>query len=77
MNEKENIQQRPLRGFPVTFNVYARDEREVEDLRMAVTAFIGHHARQGRAVDAARLAKAIANWDSNPLVKNQIINYFK
>ena len=27
--------------------------------------------------DAARLAKAIANWDRNPIVKNQIINYFK
>ena len=78
MNEKkENNQQQPFRGFPITFNVYARDEQEVEELRMAVVAFIGHHARQGRAVDAARLAKAIANWDKNPLVKSQIINYFK
>ena len=78
MNEKENnTQQQPLRGFPVTFNVYARDEKEVEDLRMAVVAFIGHHAHEGRAVDAARLAKAISNWDRNPIVKSQIINYFR
>jgi len=77
MNEKEKNQGEPLRGFPITFNVYARNEQEVEDLRMAVVAFIGHHARQGRAVDAARLAQAIANWDRNPLVKSQIINYFK
>lgn len=77
MNEKEKKEQEPLRGFPITFNVYARNEQEVEDLRMAVIAFIGHHAREGRAVDAARLAQAIANWDRNPLVKNQIINYFK
>ena len=77
MNEKGQNQQQSLRGFPVTFNVYARNEQEVEDLRMAVIAFIGHHAREGRAVDAARLAQAIANWDRNPLVKNQIINYFK
>ena len=77
MNEKEKNQSEPLRGFPITFNVYARNEQEVEDLRMAVIAFIGHHAREGRAVDAARLAQAIANWDRNQLVKNQIINYFK
>ena len=75
MNEQENSQQ-PFQGFPITFNVYARNEQEVEELRMAVIAFIGHHARQGRAIDAARLAKAIGNWDKNPLVKNHIINYF-
>lgn len=78
MNEQEkNQQQQPFRGFPITFNVYARSEQEVEDLRMAIVAFIGHHARQGRAVDAARLAKAIANWDKNPLVRNRIIQYFQ
>ena len=27
--------------------------------------------------DAARLAKAIANWDNNPIVKSRIIDYFK
>lgn len=75
MNEKGNNQQ-PFKGFPITFNVYAIDEQEVEELRMAIVAFIGHHAHQGRAVDAARLARAIANWDKNPLVKNQIIKYF-
>lgn len=77
MDEKEKKEQEPLRGFPITFNVYARSEKEVEDLRMAIIAFIGHHAREGRAVDAARLAQAIANWDKNPLVKSQIISYFK
>ena len=78
MNEKkENNQQQPFKGFPITFNVYARNEKEVEDLRMAVVAFIGHHAHEGRAVDAARLARAISNWDRNPIVKNQIISYFR
>ena len=77
MNEKEKKQQEPLRGFPIAFNVYARNEQEVEDLRMAIVGFIGYHAHQGRAVDAARLAKAIANWDKNPIVKNRIIQYFQ
>ena len=75
MNEQEKKE--PLRGFPITFDVYARSEQEVEDLRMAIIAFIGCHARQGRAVDAKRMAQAISNWDKNPIVKNQIINYFK
>ncbi len=77
MNEKEKNPQEPLRGFPITFNVYARSEQEVEELRMAVVAFIGCHARQGRAVDAQRLARAISNWDQNPIVKSRIIDYFK
>ena len=75
MNEQEKKE--PLRGFPITFDVYARSEQEVEDLRMAIIAFIGYHARQGRAVDAKRMAQAISNWEKNPIVKNQIINYFK
>ena len=74
MNETERKE--PLRGFPITFNVYARNEQEVENLRMAIVAFIGHHARQGRAIDAERLAQAIAGWDKNPIVKSQIIKYF-
>ena len=75
MNEQEK--QEPFKGFPISFNVYARNEQEVEELRNAIVAFIGTHARQGRAVDAARLAKAIANWDNNPIVKSRIIEYFK
>ena len=72
MNEKKEI-----KVFPITFEVYAYNEQEIEDLRMAIVAFIGCHARQGRAVDAERLAKAIANWDKNPIVRSRIIEYFK
>ena len=77
MNEQEKKEQQPFRGFPITFDIYARNEQEVEELRMAIVAFIGFHARQGRAVDAARLAKAIANWDKNPIVKSRICEHFK
>ena len=76
MNEEKNTQE-SLKGFPITFNIYARNTQEIEDLRMVIVAFISTHAHQGRAIDAVRLAKAIANWDQNPIVKNQIINYFK
>ena len=79
MNEKDNNnrQQEPLRGFPITFEVYARNEQEVENLRMAIIGFIGYHRNQGRAVDAERLAQAISRWDKNAFVRNEIIKYFK
>lgn len=66
-----------MKGFPITFNIYAESEQEAEEARMAIIAFIGQHARQGRAVTGHKIAQAIANWDKNPLVKSQIINYFK
>ena len=74
MDEKEK---KEIKVFPISFEVYAYDEREVEDLRMAIVAFIGHHAQCNRAVTAAKAAKAIANWDKNPFVRNKIIEYFK
>lgn len=66
-----------LSGFPVTFNIYAETQEEAEDCRMAIIAFIGYHASQCRAVTAKKVAQALSNWDKNPIVKSQIINYFK
>ena len=66
-----------LKGFPISFNIYAENEQEAEDCRMAIVAFIGHHASQCRAVTAKKVAQALSNWDKNMIVKNQIINYFK
>ena len=70
-------EKRQLKGFPLTFNIYAENEKEVEDCRMAIIAFIGQHASQCRAVTAKKVAQAISNWEKNPLVKMNIINYFK
>ena len=70
-------EKRELRGFPVTFNIYAESAQEVEEMRMAIVAFIGLHASQCRAVTAKKVAQAIGNWEKNPIVKNKIINYFK
>lgn len=66
-----------LKGFPLKFNIYAENEQEVEEARMAIIAFIGYHASQCRAVTARKLAHAVRNWDKNPIVRNQIVNYFK
>ena len=72
-----NEEQKQLKGFPLTFNIYAESAEEAEEARMAIIAFIGQHAKQGRAVTARKVAQAVARWDQNPIVKNQIINYFK
>ena len=72
MNEKKDI-----KVFPISFEVYAYDEREVEDLRMAIVNFIGAHAQQGRPVLAGKAAQAIKEWDKNPFVKNRVIQYFQ
>lgn len=66
-----------LHGFPLTFNIYAENEQEVEDCRMAIIAFIGLHASQCRAVTAKKVAQALSNWDKNFIVKSQIIKYFE
>ena len=71
-----NEETKQLKGFPMTFNIYAYDEQEVEEARMAIIAFIGQHAKQGRAVTARKVAQAVARWDQNPIVKSQIIKYF-
>ena len=65
-----------LQGFPITFNIYAESQQEAEEARMALIAFIGQHAREGRAVTGRKIAQAVARWDSNPIVRSQIIKYF-
>ena len=64
-----------LQGLPITFNIYANDEQEVEVLRFVITEFIRINAEQGRAVTAVKVAEALRSWDKNPIVKNRIINY--
>ena len=63
--------------YPINFQIYAHSAQEAEDARMAIIAFIGQHADQGRAVTGEKIAKAISNWDKNPIVRNKIIEFFK
>jgi len=69
--------QKQLRPFRISFELYAHDEQEAEEARMAIVAFIGQHAKAGRAVTGRKVAQAVSRWDQNPIVKNQVINYFK
>lgn len=65
-----------LKGLPITFNIYANNEQEVEVLRFVITEFIRLHAEQGRAVTAAKLTDALRKLDKNPIVRNRVIEYF-
>ena len=71
------MEKKQLRGFPITFNIYACDEQEVEHLRTAIVNFIDQHRLHGRAVTAEKTAQAISNWEKNPIVRNRVIEYYK
>lgn len=71
------MEQKRLKGFPISFNIYAENESEVEECRKMIISFIGLHAAQCRAVTARKLSQAISQWDKNPIVRNRIIQYFK
>ena len=70
-------EKKQLKGFPISFNIYAENETEAEEARRAIISFIGLHASQCRAVTAKKVTHALSNWDKNPIVRNHIINYFK
>lgn len=65
-----------LRVLPITFELYAYDEQEIEECRMAIISFINQHREARRAVTAAKVKQAIANWDKNILVRNEVIRHF-
>ena len=79
MNEQnqQQGQETPLGVYPISFEIYAHSPQEAEDARMAIIAFIGLHARQGRAITGEKIAKAVANWDKNPIVRSKVIQYFQ
>ena len=66
-----------MKGFPIQFNIYAENAGEAQEAQQAFISFINFHAQHGRAVTAKKLTAALNNWQSNPLVRSRIINYFK
>ena len=70
------MEKKELKGYPLSFNIYAENEAEVEECRKAIIGFIGMHASQCRAVTAKKVTQALMDWDKNLFVKNKIIQYF-
>lgn len=61
----------------ISFNVWANDEAEGEELRKMICDFVDCQGSQGRKVTARKLCDALGKWQSNPIVKTTIINHFK
>lgn len=66
-----------MKGYPITFQIYADSEEEAKRAQQDIIGFISLHAQQGRAVSATKISSAIRRWDANPFVKNHIINFLK
>ena len=60
----------------ISFNVWANDENEAQELKMAVCNFIDWFGQRGIKVSASKLTEAINNWQNNFIVKNSIIKHF-
>lgn len=61
----------------IEFNLWATNEEEIIELRKEICAFIDFHGQLGHKVSARKLTEALRRWQSNPLVKQSIINHFK
>lgn len=61
----------------VSFNVWANDESEGDELRKMICSFIDWQGSQGRKVSAAGLMDAMKKMQENPLVMNMVNRQFK
>ena len=64
-----------MKGIEIKFNIYAESEEDALLARDAIVGFISENAQHGRAVSAAKIAKAISMWKDNVFIKNRIIEY--
>ena len=59
----------------ISFNIYADSDEEAQALKGAIVEFINWFGKRGVKVKANAVAKAINGWESNALIRNQIIKY--
>ena len=57
-----------MKGFQVTFNVYANSKEEAEAASNALRTFVDDQAKQGRAVTAQKITDAINKYKNNYFV---------
>ena len=61
----------------ISFNVWANDEGEGEELRKMICSFIDWQGNQGRKVSAAGLMDALRKMQENPLAMSMVNKQFK
>ena len=57
-----------MKGFRVSFNVYADSQQEADLVSEAFKAFVSEQAQRGVAVTANKLAEAIRRYKNNYFV---------
>lgn len=63
--------------YPITIKIYANDEQEAQRAQQALGQFVNDIGALGIPVTGDKIAEAVPRWNKNPIVKSQIINYFK
>lgn len=66
-----------MKGYPITFNIYAESEEEAKRAQEGIIGFISRNAEQGRAVSGAKITEALRKAESNAFIRNQISNFLK
>ena len=61
----------------ISFNVWANDESEGEELRKMICGFIDWQGSQGRKVSATGLMDAMKKMQGSPLTMNMVNRQFK
>ena len=61
----------------ISFNVWADNESEGEELKKMICGFIDWQGSQGRKVTAAGLMEAMKKMQSSPLTMNIVNKHFK
>ena len=61
-----------MKGFKVSFNVFAESQEEANKLSNALGQFVDNNAKQGVAITAKKVLEAINRWGNNFLVNSYL-----
>ncbi|MBO4718958.1 MAG: hypothetical protein J5658_03690 [Prevotella sp.] len=61
-----------MKGFEIRFNVYAETQEEADRASHALRSFVDGKARQGVAVTADKIFRAVERWKDSYMVNNYL-----
>lgn len=65
-----------MRLYNITIPVYADSDEQAQQASEQLVQFVAEVKANGRAVTAKGMADAAGKWQSNALVKNEILRHF-